>query len=144
MITIQCEMHVESFSATEGPLCDPGMLEFLDDEEKAEYQNTGPLGLVAGEYTFTYDYPLSTTASFKHDLTPETTALQILALGAQDYKNIYETENADTTIAPGCIPGMLNRNSTDGRYGIWGHDLGDLAFEGINIDGQSVSFYIGS
>lgn len=135
-------MHIETFSATEGPLSDYD----LDEEEKLDFPNTGVLGLVANEYAFEYDYPLTTPATFYHNLTPETTALDILAFGAQDYKNIYEIENAGTKIKPGFIPGMLNRNKTNGTYGIWGHGLGDLCFTGINIniDEQTVSFDIDS
>ncbi len=30
--------------------------------------------------------------------------------------------------------GFLNRHQTDGVYGIWGHDIGDLCIEGLSYD----------
>lgn len=42
--------------------------------------------------------------------------------------------------------GLLNRNSTQGIYGIWGHDLSDLAIEILNYDPETkqVRMFIGS
>jgi len=41
---------------------------------------------------------------------------------------------------------LLNRNETDGKYGIWGHDIGDLWLEGIyyNPQTKTVTLSIGS
>ena len=48
----------------------------------------------------------------------------------ETYRHIYKQEALTTTIAPSRLAGMGNRNTTDGRYGIWGHVLGDLYLEG--------------
>ena len=37
---------------------------------------------------------------------------------------------------PGHIQGMLNRESSDGPYGIWGHDIGDLVLGGVTDNGD--------
>lgn len=81
------------------------------------------LFLMPGEYTFQYDYPLSMAVEIKRHLDSATGALDILWLAAQDYKKIYE--NPD-------------------EYGIWGHDMCDLVFERIHVDGDKISFSIGS
>jgi len=41
---------------------------------------------------------------------------------------------------------MINRNSTEGVYGIWGHDLSDLAIEGLtyNPETKELTMHIGS
>lgn len=103
------------------------------------------LDLPAGDYTFHYDYPLSREAEFKHVLTERTTVIDILLLGAADYRTIY-AEETDTEGIPGNIPGMLNRAPTNGKYGIWGHVLSDLYFEAIhiNVNTKSINFGIGS
>lgn len=55
---------------------------------------------------------------------------------AQAYKIIYDEENISTEVKE--IPleertGLINRNSTNGKYGIWGHDIGDLSLAAIHI-----------
>jgi len=131
---ICCNVHAASFVKN-----DPERGEW---DDVSELQN--PLGL-SGEYTFVYDYPLSRVASFKHLLMPEFTGEDILVLARSDYEYIYEKEE-QTAGNPGHIPGMLNRQSSDGPYGIWGHDFSDLYFEVINIDATQmrITFGMGS
>lgn len=53
---------------------------------------------------------------------------------AARYCAIYAEEEESTKVEPGYIPGMLNRNRTNGRYGIWGHDIGDLLLHTVEHD----------
>lgn len=48
----------------------------------------------------------------------------------ETYRHIYKQEALTTKIAPDMLPGLGNRNTTDGKYGIWGHVLDDLYLEG--------------
>lgn len=100
---------------------------------------------LSGEYTFCYTYPLSTAAFFKRELTPNMTGEDILVIARMDYETIYKTE-IQATSNPGHIPGTLNRKTTAGPFGIWGHDFSDLYFEGIgiNISTKAVVFNMGS
>lgn len=126
-MNINVNVHAESFD----PL----------DNDRSEYDtipSADALGL-SGTFTFKYSYPLSTPAKFDHELTSEMSALDVLVLARKDYEAIYAAEED-----PGHIPGMLNRKRSQGPYGIWGHDFGDLYFEGINIRGNNVSFAMGS
>ena len=50
------------------------------------------------------------------------------------YNAIYAEEEKSTEIKPGYIPGMLNRNRTNGRFGIWGHDIEDLLLTKVERD----------
>lgn len=43
------------------------------------------------------------------------------------YQKLYEWEEAQESHL---IPGMLNRAKTDGPFGIWGHDITDLIYNG--------------
>ena len=128
---ISCNVHASSF---------------VKGDEEAEYDDVSelktPLALV-GEYTFVYTYPLSTEARFDHVLTSTMTGEDLLVLARADYERIYREEEAAVG-NPGHIPGMLNRAVSAGPYGIWGHDFGDLYFEGIEIDGGEISFGMGS
>jgi hypothetical protein len=129
--------------------CNLSVVGFLLNKEKPNEYTTfpkpGALNLEPGEYEFQYDYPLSTTAKFKHKLTPKTSGRNILRYAARDYKKIYDIEDGKAG-DPGYIKGMLNRNESDGPFGIWGHYMGDLFFEGIHIDPAKkiVRFFMGS
>lgn len=133
--TLSCNFQVEAYTATIG----------YAGTEFSKKLSKDPLG-ITGEYTFKYDYPLSNEAAFVHPITKDMTWANILALAKKDYKRIYKEEDDSTKVKPGNIPGMLNRNKTNGKWGIWGHDIGDLFFEGVRIDTtrKTVSFAIGS
>lgn len=115
------------------------------DGKKVDQSLHKKIGLVAGDYVFIYDYPLDREVRIQHTLTEETTPHDILLLGQTDYENIYKAED-DAVGHPGNIPGMLNRAHSDGPIGIWGHDISDLYFEGINIRRKKmeIDFDIGS
>jgi hypothetical protein len=87
-----------------------------------------------------FDYPLSRAVSFSyHKKRPEGFSRRdfykcILA----GYHRIYSEEHKAVG-DPGHIPGMLNRQSSEGPYGIWGHDIGDLVLEGV-IDNDDGTF----
>ena len=117
-LRLECSVHVASFNKKGG---------------KA-------LGLPEGYYVFDYAYPLTNKATFTHALTVETTKFDLLRLVRQDYEEIYRVEGED----PGHAPGMYNRAESRGRYGIWGHDIGDLFCEGVRVNDRSVSFQMGS
>ena len=98
-----------------------------------------------GEYTFLYRYPLSTVAKFKHKLGSALDPVMILRTAADDYQRIYREEDEGMkNLSPSGIP--LNRGFSDGPWGIWGHDIGDLYFEGVIIDEKNgtVDFEMGS
>ena len=55
---------------------------------------------------------------------------------SREYNRIYleEEESAKTkTIPVEKREGIINRNQTNGKYGIWGHDLGDLDLSSIIV-----------
>lgn len=102
------------------------------------------LHLPASEYIFKYDYPLTTEARFPHKLTEKTSILDILELAAADYKAIYDAE--DDSASPDHKPSgtLLNRGTSNGDYGIWGHVIEDLVFVTVMVEGNEVSFNVDS
>ena len=139
MKTIDCNYQVANFNMRDA---------HRGDEDGYYKLSKAPLKLPAGEYTFSYDYPLSNTASFKHKLTADMNAGQILKLARKDYERIYREEDKSTRVpvTVGKNGPLFNRDRSDGKYGIWGHCIEDLFFEGIKINEKkkSVAFYIGS
>jgi len=137
--SLQCSVYVSEATR-----------DYLNNEREliidgAELPTAGPLGL-SGKYTFEYDYPLSHTAKFRHDLTEEMDAKELLALGHADYVCIYQEEDHSVGHKTGMIPGMLNRQQSNGSHGIWGHVIEDLVFEAIHIDRKkkTITFGMGS
>ena len=63
------------------------------------------------------------------------------------YQEIYTIEDESIkNVEAAHIPGMYNRNQTDGCFGIWGHDLEDLVLEDVSFydGGRHITFMIGS
>ncbi|MGZ5971355.1 MAG: hypothetical protein ACXWP4_26980, partial [Polyangiales bacterium] len=58
---------------------------------------------------------------------------------AERYAAIYREEAQTATKPVTKVPGLLNRAETDGKYGIWGHDLEDLVLERIRIGRDALS-----
>jgi hypothetical protein len=55
-----------------------------------------------------------------------------LAAVREGYEKIYEEERETSSIPEGqASPELLNRNRTNGKHGIWGHDLGDLSLDSV-------------
>lgn len=83
--------------------------------------------LSAGEYTLVIDYPLSNPFKKKFKVAKGgMTRAKLVALVIKSYKKIYADEDKDMGTQTGFIPGMLNRATSEGRYGIWGHVMEDL------------------
>ncbi|MBO9659936.1 MAG: hypothetical protein J7527_14045, partial [Chitinophagaceae bacterium] len=94
----------------------------------------------APEVSVVIDYPLKNEFVFKLRSTGDLTKGELAQLISDQYQQIYEEEEKSATIKT--IPQtqrkpLYNRNETNGKYGIWGHDLSDLVLSGIRIHQQS-------
>ena len=89
------------------------------------------------EININIDYPLNNPVNFnfkssKNGFTRKQLILEI----SKKYNEIYNEEEKSAKVKT--IPidkreGLINRNQTDGKYGIWGHDIGDLDLSTIEI-----------
>jgi len=83
------------------------------------------------------DYPVAKPVFF--ELTSQSkgfTRKQIIFEISKKYHELYEEEEKTAkikTIPMGQRKTLANRNETDGKYGIWGHDLSDLDLSSIDI-----------
>jgi hypothetical protein len=83
------------------------------------------------------DYPLNNPA--KISIKPssgEFTREELVKIVSKEYNRIYkeEEESAKTKTVPlEERKGLINRNQTDGKYGIWGHDIDDLDLSNIIV-----------
>lgn len=90
----------------------------------------------AREATVVIDYPVSKPVNFKITSESGFTKGDLLRRVGQIYRQLYKDEEASSTIKT--VPmdkrqGVINRNTTDGKYGIWGHDIDDLDISSATI-----------
>ncbi|MFN5982325.1 MAG: hypothetical protein ACK476_10725 [Fluviicola sp.] len=105
------------------------------------------------EITLYIDYPLENPVKFiiksnVDGFTKKQLALEI----SEKYHELYSKEEKTAqvkTIPKDKRNGVINRNQTDGKYGIWGHDISDLDLNSIEVyknpDGKiQISLFIES
>ena len=93
----------------------------------AAQRNPNDIVINMKEIKVKYTYPLthSEILTFNADNDTAFTRSELARKICEGYKFIYDTEHAAVS-DPGHLPGMLNRKRSQGPYGIWGHDIGDL------------------
>lgn len=82
------------------------------------------------------DYPVSTEYRFKLNSDTGFNRALLLKEISKAYYKMYSEEEATATTKT--IPiekrtTMYNRNETNGKYGIWGHDIADLVLSEIHV-----------
>lgn len=86
----------------------------------------------------TFDYPIHNpvTIELKSNKKSGFTRSELILKISDQYKRIYmeeETSAKEKTIPIDKREGSINRNETNGKYGIWGHDLKDLDLSEIIV-----------
>lgn len=132
-------------------------LEYFDDGiipwinlERPDYDNligSDEIVLKYPKIILLIDYPLTNTAQI--EIQPKNehgfSKKELIKVISDTYKIIYDQE--DDTAATKTIPieernGIINRNTTDGKWGIWGHDLADLDLSGIYTSIKGNTLYL--
>jgi len=122
----------------------------LADPQKDLKQMRGPEEVVftGTELIVILDYPLRNESSFPISASSPSgfTRAELARKVADLYRRIYEEEAQTSKIPVTPVEqrkGLINRNQTNGKYGIWGHDLSDLVLHTIEIsrrpDGKVVA-----
>lgn len=85
--------------------------------------------------TIMIDYPLANKYQFKLVSKNGFTRAMLLREISKNYYKIYkeEEETATVKILPPKERKIYNRNETNGKYGVWGHDIADLVLAGILV-----------
>ena len=101
------------------------------------------------DISFVLNYPLTNPASFTISRPLGWRAKDVISAIANAYAEVYNTEDKTVKEHPVTPEGergfLMNRNKTDGEYGIWGHDMADLYLEGFTIDKDGkVEVWMGS
>ncbi|WP_341907053.1 hypothetical protein [Fluviicola taffensis] len=112
------------------------------DQELKQLIGKNEIVLTENEVDVTIDYPVDEpfNISLKSDKPSGFTRGELILKISKEYKRIYKEEEAsakEKTIPIEKREGVINRNTTDGKYGIWGHDLGDLDLSEIIVHRKS-------
>lgn len=89
------------------------------------------------EITLLIDYPLNKPAEFVLKSSGKGfTKKQLILEISKKYHEIYKEE--ESTAVTKTLPmekrgNLINRNETDGKYGVWRHDIGDLDLSTIDV-----------
>ncbi len=89
-------------------------------------------------------YPLETPFVTKLDTKNGLSRREVVDFVVKSYKQIYKEEKQSSKIKAANLPNMYNRNQTNGKYGIWGHDIGDLVLHSLYIDGNKLTVGVDS
>lgn len=93
------------------------------------------------------DYPVSDDFYFAlaplQDKSVGLTVGELIDRVLDIYDEVYAEEERTSSITPGYIPGMLNRNRTDGKYGVYGHVLSDLYWGSAHYEAKSNHIVLG-
>lgn len=119
----------------------PYIASWFEDEGKYEWEDMEEIVIPYPKTTIVFSYPLKSEFrfEFQSDNPDGFTRKNLVDSICRKYREIYDEENASLTVSPPTVEermnkgGLINREKTDGTYGIWGHDLGDLVLEGIRF-----------
>ena len=128
-----------------------------EDEEEycvqvSDYPDRSEMGVIDPDEKVTnlekldimFDYPLTTPVVISFSNAGGFTRMDLFRVIYEGYKSIYDREDAACGKTD-MIPGMLNRQTSDGPFGIWGHVMEDLFLEAVYIfDDGNVTLSIGS
>lgn len=118
----------------------PSISDWSNDKSFFNLNNSADIVIPNKKVKIVFDYPFS--QEFIFEFTSDTeegfTREYLIDCICLQYKKMYDEENASVEVSS--IEermkkgGLLNREQTDGKYGIWGHDIEDLYLEGIKYD----------
>lgn len=87
------------------------------------------------EATIIIDYPLTNAYTFNLRSEKGFTRERLFKEISENYFKLYEEEEKSASVKtqPMEEREMYNRNETNGKYGIWGHDIADLILTDIQV-----------
>lgn len=107
--------------------------------------------IAADDIILIIDYPIDEPVKFPLHSKDGFTKSELLIKIGEVYKKVYEAEESTSsvkTIPIGERKGLINRNKTDGKYGICCHDIDDLDVSSASISCENktcvVELYIES
>lgn len=127
---------------------DLGRVHMASHKPSRRIEHAEPDEIILGPNTkwqLEFYYPLTTAVRF-HFVAPAAghTRKEVVNAIAKAYKQIYAEEKQTSTIKAATLPQSFNRNLTNGKYGIWGHVLGDLILHTLYMNGNTLAVVVDS
>lgn len=109
------------------------LLTELDEEEREKFEKA----IEEGGFTLKITYPLHNPAVFEvpKEVLNAYFLDELVDFICLKYNQIYQEEEeglSEEDLEP--KGNLLNRPATNGKYGIWGHEIGDLLITEIFVD----------
>jgi hypothetical protein len=131
------DFKVKTSNLTDYP---EGFIPFMEIEhpEKSIKQLVNKDEIVVKDDTITLiiDYPLTNEYRLKINSKNGFTRRELITAISKAYYKLFSEEEATATVKT--IPvekrtAVYNRNQTNGKYGIWGHDIADLVLADVMV-----------
>eukprot|EP00611_Tribonema_gayanum_P030334 TRINITY_DN8403_c0_g1_i1.p3 TRINITY_DN8403_c0_g1~~TRINITY_DN8403_c0_g1_i1.p3 ORF type:complete len:197 (-),score=51.40 TRINITY_DN8403_c0_g1_i1:899-1489(-) len=106
------------------------------DEALAEMPDADEVVIAEKSIAVELTYPLSGVHRFKlrADTAAGFTRRGLVKRISETYHQVYREEERTQSRPPPVLGFLMNRGPTDGKYGIWGHVLGDLVLHTVSRD----------
>lgn len=123
----------------------PLIINYADEELRNRIINPNEIIIPDEKITIKFTYPLSIEVVNEYQQKGGFSRKDLFRYIYETYKNIYEEEEGQVG-DPGTYERLYNRKKSEGPYGIWGHQLGDLYLEFIRYEPKTkiVNLAIGS
>lgn len=123
----------------------PLIIDYADEELRNRIINPDEIIIPDEKITLKITYPLSVEIVHEYEQKGGFSRKDLFRYIYEAYKKIYDEEEEQVG-DPGTYEMLYNRKKSEGPYGIWGHQLGDLYLEFITYDPKTkiVNLDIGS
>jgi hypothetical protein len=119
----------------------PSILDFEKKDVRENLIKPNEVVIRDEKITMTITYPLSVEVKLPLEKKGGFTRLDVFKNIYEAYKKIYEEEEKGVG-DPGSYANLYNRRKSEGKYGIWGHYLGDLVIESVTYDPNEKVLYM--
>jgi hypothetical protein len=125
-MAIDVNIHINSWLRRNEDVIDPDLIQLKGNSEKMIVDTSDSIFI-------SFNYPLSKGVDLEFIGKKPWRLCDLIDSICKGYLKIYDEEDETRTLpAQSPLDSILvNRPKTDGKHGIWGHDLNDLFIEGM-------------
>ena len=111
----------------------PTVINYNVEEMRKRLVNPKEVVIKDEKIQILFSYPLTNKVMFTYEKKGGFTRMDLFRLIYEGYEKIYDEEEKKVG-DPGPYEMLYNRKKSDGKYGIWGHQIADLWIEILFYD----------